>query len=112
MNLGPLLYHWADAHTYLPYEELSIEISLEDVERIVKQQGFKVVQRSMIPAAFNTNIRCDLALTGLCSIEGDWSAIPHHFSLLLHLASCVMLGCDVLASQVLVRFLVERIGPL
>lgn len=58
INLGPLLYHWADAHTYLPGEELSIELSLEDVELIVKQQGFKTLQRCMVPAAFNTNIRC------------------------------------------------------
>ena len=26
VNLGPLLYHWADAHTYLPEDELSIEV--------------------------------------------------------------------------------------
>lgn len=57
INLGPLLYHWADAHTYLSGEELSVEPSLEDVERIVKQTGFQEVQRSMVPASFNTNIR-------------------------------------------------------
>jgi len=26
INLGPLLYHWADAHTYLPEDELSVEV--------------------------------------------------------------------------------------
>lgn len=26
VNLGPLLFHWADAHTYLPEDELSIEV--------------------------------------------------------------------------------------
>lgn len=57
VNLGPLLYHWADAHTYLPGEELSIELSLEDVEEIVQHAGFQTLHRSMVPASFNTNIR-------------------------------------------------------
>ncbi len=26
INLGPLLYHWADSHLYLTGEDLSIEV--------------------------------------------------------------------------------------
>ena len=67
INLGPLLYHWADAHTYLPGEEHSIELSLEDVERIAQRLGFELLQRRTIAAGFNTNARC-----GDCSaLESD-----------------------------------------
>ena len=57
VNLGPLLYHWADAHTYLPGEEHSIEVSLEDVERVARRLGFEPLQRRSVPAGFNTNAR-------------------------------------------------------
>lgn len=39
VNLGPLLYHWADAHTYLEGEELSVELSLEEVKAAAAQVG-------------------------------------------------------------------------
>ncbi len=57
INLGPLLFHWADAHTYLPEEELSIELSLEEVEAAAKQLGFKTIKREMVSAAYMTNLR-------------------------------------------------------
>lgn len=38
VNLGPLLYHWADAHTYLPGEEQqSLELSLDEVKAAAQQ---------------------------------------------------------------------------
>jgi len=52
-----LLFHWADAHTYLPEEELSIELSLEEVEAAAKQLGFKTIKREMVSAAYMTNLR-------------------------------------------------------
>lgn len=39
VNLGPLLYHWADAHTYLPGQELSVELSLEEVKAAAARVG-------------------------------------------------------------------------
>lgn len=57
INLGPLLFHWADAHTYLPEEELSIELSLEEVEAAAKLLGFKTIKREMVSAAYMTNLR-------------------------------------------------------
>ena len=57
INLGPLLFHWADAHTYLPEEELSIELSLEEVEAAAKQLGFKTIKREMGPAAYMANLK-------------------------------------------------------
>ncbi|KAI7842414.1 hypothetical protein COHA_004053 [Chlorella ohadii] len=57
VNLGPLLYHWADAHTYLEGEELSVELSLEEVKAAAAQVGFKLVRDEMVPAAFLCNER-------------------------------------------------------
>ena len=57
INLGPLLYHWADSHSYLQQEELSIEPSLEDIEHAVQNKGFKCLQRQMVPTSFNANPR-------------------------------------------------------
>ena len=51
------MFHWADAHTYLTEEELSIELSLEEVEAAAKQLGFKVIKREMVPAAYMANLR-------------------------------------------------------
>ena len=57
INLGPLLYHWADAHTYLPEGELSIELSLEEVEAAAAQIGFKTLQREIVPSAYMANLK-------------------------------------------------------
>jgi carnosine N-methyltransferase len=40
INLGPLLYHWTDAHTYLETEELSIEIPLDTIINTIQNTGF------------------------------------------------------------------------
>ena len=60
INLGPLQYHWADAQSYVEDPELahSLEISLEDVERMAVELGFKTLRREMLLAGFNTNSRC------------------------------------------------------
>ncbi|CAL8465154.1 g4689 [Coccomyxa elongata] len=60
INLGPLQYHWADAQTYVEDAELahSLEIPLEDVERIAEELGFKMLRHEMVLAGFNTNSRC------------------------------------------------------
>ena len=60
VNLGPLLYHWADAHSYLPGEELSIELALDAVIRACHAGGFRTLQNSMVPSVFNGNLRCSL----------------------------------------------------
>ena len=57
VNLGPLLYHWADAHSYLPGEELSIELALDAVIRACHAGGFRTLQNSTVPSVFNGNLR-------------------------------------------------------
>lgn len=42
INLGPLQWHWADSHTYLPEEELSLELPLDSVIEIAKHIGFEI----------------------------------------------------------------------
>ena len=69
VNLGPLLYHWADAHSYLPGEELSIELSLDTVVRACHAGGFRTLQSSMVPSVFNGNLRCAHTLP-VASAEG------------------------------------------
>lgn len=40
IHFGPLQWHWADAHTYLSEEEISIEVPLDKVVEIAKNIGF------------------------------------------------------------------------
>ena len=47
VNFGPLLYHWADARDYVGGEEMSVEMSLQDVERVAKSVGLDIVKREM-----------------------------------------------------------------
>mmetsp|Transcript_13828 Transcript_13828/g.39154 ORF Transcript_13828/g.39154 Transcript_13828/m.39154 type:complete len:146 (+) Transcript_13828:204-641(+) len=57
INLGPLLYHWADSHTYLSDEELSIEISLEDVKSVATACGLKLLREEFVMASYTSNHR-------------------------------------------------------
>ncbi|GMH45968.1 hypothetical protein BSKO_13932 [Bryopsis sp. KO-2023] len=54
INLGPLLYHWAD---HSASEDASIEISLADIERIAAIQGFRCLRKEMIAAPYLANPR-------------------------------------------------------
>ena len=57
VNLGPLLYHWADAHTYLHGDEVSIELCLEDIERLAASCGLAMLSKELVPACFNQDPR-------------------------------------------------------
>ena len=48
VNCGPLLYHWADAHTYLDSQELSIELPLEDVKAAAQAAGFEILEEGSV----------------------------------------------------------------
>ena len=62
LNLGPLLYHWADAHTYLDSDEVSIEVSLKDVEGIAAKLGFRMLRKEQVQASFNDNPRSGFSI--------------------------------------------------
>ncbi|KAG6768996.1 hypothetical protein POTOM_024611 [Populus tomentosa] len=55
INLGPLLYHFADV--YGQEDEMSIELSLEDVKRVALNYGFEVEKESTIETTYTTNPR-------------------------------------------------------
>lgn len=54
INLGPLLYHWVDS---TDESDLSIEISLLDIERIAEKMGFMTISKKFIPAPYLANTR-------------------------------------------------------
>ena len=81
VNLGPLLYHWADAASYLPGsaeggeegEEPSIELSLEEVLLAVSAAGFDIVElKTDVPATFNATPRSMLRSGYACA---QWTAV-------------------------------------
>ena len=51
------MYHWADAHTYLPGHEVSIELCLDDVERLAASNGLTMLSKEMVSASFNQDVR-------------------------------------------------------
>ncbi|KAJ0088608.1 hypothetical protein Patl1_33261 [Pistacia atlantica] len=53
INLGPLLYHFAD--NYGEEDEISIELSLEDVKRVALHYGFECEKESTIGTTYTTN---------------------------------------------------------
>ncbi|EFH55627.1 hypothetical protein ARALYDRAFT_902264 [Arabidopsis lyrata subsp. lyrata] len=55
INLGPLLYHFAD--TYGHENEMSIELSLEDVKRVASHYGFVIEKERTIETTYTTNPR-------------------------------------------------------
>ncbi|KAG0497177.1 hypothetical protein HPP92_001868 [Vanilla planifolia] len=55
INLGPLLYHFADS--YGPEEEMSIEISLEDVKKVALHYGFVLEMEKIIETTYTANPR-------------------------------------------------------
>ncbi|GFQ03674.1 upf0586 protein c9orf41 homolog [Phtheirospermum japonicum] len=54
-KFGSLLYHFAD--TYNHDDEMSIELSLEDVKRAAFHYGFEIEKESTISTTYTTNVR-------------------------------------------------------
>ncbi|XP_057754065.1 uncharacterized protein LOC130973518 [Arachis stenosperma] len=55
INFGPLLYHFADM--YGQEDEMSIELSLEDVKRVALHYGFEFEKETTIETTYTTNPR-------------------------------------------------------
>ncbi|CAO2814169.1 unnamed protein product [Amaranthus hypochondriacus] len=54
INLGPLLYHFADTYGE---NEMSIELSLEDVKKVAFHYGFTLEKESTIATTYTSNSR-------------------------------------------------------
>lgn len=48
IHLGPLLWHWADGGA----QELSIELSLAEVQRLALLLGFRLLRQEFVDAAY------------------------------------------------------------
>ena len=77
VNFGPLLYHWADAASYLPSgeaeETLSLELPLDEVLLAVAAAGFDVVDlQKGLPATFNATPSSMLRSGYACA---QWTAV-------------------------------------
>ncbi|KAJ1263605.1 hypothetical protein BS78_09G198600 [Paspalum vaginatum] len=55
INLGPLLYHFADS--YGPDDDMSIELSLEDVKKVAYHYGFMMEVEKMIETTYTSNLK-------------------------------------------------------
>ncbi|KAJ9675902.1 hypothetical protein PVL29_024730 [Vitis rotundifolia] len=55
INFGPLLYHFADM--YGQEDEMSIELSLEDVKKVALHYGFQMEKERTIETTYTTNPR-------------------------------------------------------
>ncbi|CAN6350500.1 unnamed protein product [Urochloa humidicola] len=55
INLGPLLYHFADS--YGPDDDMSIELSLEDVKKVAYHYGFVMEVEKMIETTYTANMK-------------------------------------------------------
>ncbi|KAJ4825408.1 hypothetical protein Tsubulata_030901 [Turnera subulata] len=55
INLGPLLYHFADM--YGQEDEMSVELSLEDVKKVAFNYGFELEKETTIETTYTTNPR-------------------------------------------------------
>ncbi|MCO5547769.1 hypothetical protein L7F22_001221 [Adiantum nelumboides] len=55
INLGPLLYHFADAVSFSGEEEMSLEISLEDVKKVALSYGLKLQKERTIETTYTAN---------------------------------------------------------
>ncbi|KAL1822983.1 uncharacterized protein LOC108210947 [Daucus carota subsp. sativus] len=55
INLGPLLYHFADL--YSQDDEMSIELSLEDVKKVAVHYGFQLEKEKTIETTYTANPR-------------------------------------------------------
>ncbi|XP_071704262.1 uncharacterized protein [Rutidosis leptorrhynchoides] len=55
INLGPLLYHFSEL--YGQHDELSVELSLEDVKKIAIHYGFQLEVEKTIETTYTTNPR-------------------------------------------------------
>lgn len=49
IHLGPLLWHWAEGGSW---EDLSVELSLADVQATAQLMGFELLQKQFVEAAY------------------------------------------------------------
>jgi len=71
-NCGPLLYHWAEAHTYLEQPEQSVELPLEDVLAAAAKAGFELLEQGTAECGYADNTRSMMRTRYRCA---TWTMI-------------------------------------
>lgn len=66
INLGPLLWHWSDSHLYLSSDEVSIEVSLEEVLQISSGLGFKLLQQQSLASPYTCDKHSMMSTGYIC----------------------------------------------
>ena len=69
INFGPLLYHWAEGAGYVgDGEELSVEMSLDDVCVVAESVGLRIETREMAEARYTSDARSMLQTVYNCAL--------------------------------------------
>ena len=69
INFGPLLYHWAEGAGYVgDGEELSVEMSLDDVCVAAESVGLKIETRETAEARYTSDARSMLQTVYNCAL--------------------------------------------
>ncbi|WVY94971.1 hypothetical protein V8G54_034059 [Vigna mungo] len=76
INLGPLLYHFADV--YGQEDEMSIELSLEDVKSVAVSYGFEFEKESTIETTYTTNPRSMMQVELVTMVRDRITDPPFH----------------------------------
>jgi carnosine N-methyltransferase len=63
INLGPLLYHFAES-----YDLFSIELSYDEIRKVVVEMGFEITKDSIQNSTYCTNKRSMIALLYKCAM--------------------------------------------
>lgn len=68
VNFGPLLFHWADASSYLSGDELSVEMSLADIEKVANSVGLDIVKREMRDSLYTADRKSMMQTVYRCAL--------------------------------------------
>jgi carnosine N-methyltransferase len=73
LHLGPLLWHWAEGS----WDELSVELSLSDVQQVAQLMGFEMLQQQFVDAAYigEGNMCVDVAGSAADCVRGRCGAM-------------------------------------
>jgi carnosine N-methyltransferase len=63
INLGPLLYHYAES-----FDTFSIELSYDELKKVITDMGFEITKDSIQSCTYTTNKRSMIALVYKCAM--------------------------------------------
>lgn len=88
IHLGPLLWHWADGGSW---EDLSIELSLDDVQATAQLMGFELLQKHFVEAAYIGGSAGRRRLQGVGALLSASASVPAQLHAVVHAAASKLL---------------------